>query len=593
MHNEIVDRLSALRERMKSEGVEWYMITGTDAHLSEYVAPHWRTREFISAFTGSAGTVLVSLSGAWLWTDSRYFIQAASQIEGTGIGLMRMGMEGVPEMEDFILSNAGAGDRIGICAQEVGIREFKRQEEVFAAGGLRLVATDDLLDDIWTDRPGLPCTAVRQMPVDVAGKSRADKLSLIRRRLAEKGCDYTLVATIDDIAWITNLRADDVECNPVFLSFLFIDQDRAVLFTQPGRFSDAIFEDVSRDFEIRPYEAVYDDLAQLAHGRAYYDDSKVNCRLRDVLDRKDSITGRDFSTDAKACKNSVEMEGMRRSHVMDGVAFINAFSQVDFSRTDGTYDEIAISSLFAAQRAKLPGYLGPSFNPISGFGPNGAMCHYSASEESNARIDRPGLLVLDTGSQFEYGMTDLTRTLLFGQATAEQKRDYTLVLKGHLALARQRFIHGTRGYQLDVLAKMFMWNEGMSFYHGTGHGVGFNLNVHEGPMRISANPIDVPLEVGMVISDEPGIYKEGRHGIRIENLIAVRSDIETEFGRFLSFETLSLVPYERRLIDTGLLTQEERNHIDSYHARVREALQDKVEPRARGYLEQMTMPLAD
>ena len=592
MQEQIGKRLDSLRRRMKDAALDWYLITGSDAHMSEYVAPHWRTREFITGFTGSAGTVLVSLDGAWLWTDSRYFIQAAHQLEGTGVSLMRMGVEGVPEPEDFVMDNATRGQRIGTCAQEIGIHEFDRLEKAYARHGLAFVATEDLLDQVWSDRPALPCTPVRQMPVSIAGMDSMHKLSLIRSRLAASGCDYTLISTIDDIAWITNLRADDVECNPVFLSFMFIDQEKAVLFTQPERFSDAILDSISNVFEVRPYEAVYDDLASLAHGRAYYDDARVNCRFRDILTNEDGITGRDFSTDAKACKNPVELEGMRKSHVMDGVAFVNAFSQVDFSLTDGTYDEIAISSLFAAERAKMPGYLGPSFNPISGFGPNGAMCHYSASAESNAGIDRSGLLVLDTGSQFEYGMTDLTRTLLFGEATPEQRRDYTLVLKGHLALARQRFIQGTRGYQLDILAKMFMWREGMSFYHGTGHGVGFNLNVHEGPMRISANPIDVPLEVGMVVSDEPGIYKEGRHGIRIENLIAVKEDGETEFGRFLSFETLSLVPYERRLIDTSLLTAEELSQIDSYHSRVREALYDKVDAGARAYLERMTEPLA-
>ena len=317
-----------------------------------------------------------------------------------------------------------------------------------------------------------------------------------------------------------------------------------------------------------------------------------NSRFVDILSCEDEIIGRDISTDLKACKNPVELEGMRRSHIMDGIAFANAFSKVDFSKVDGTYDEIAISDLFACERAKLPGYLGPSFNPISGFGEHGAMCHYSASPESNARIDHDGLLVLDTGSQFEYGMTDLTRTLLFGEATAEQKKDYTLTLKGHLALARARFIHPTRGYQLDVLAKQFMWKEGESFYHGTGHGVGFNLNVHEGPMRISTAPIDVVLEEGMVLSDEPGIYKEGRHGIRIENLLAVQKDIVTEFGQFMCFEVLSLVPYEKRLIDISMLTSEEVGQIDAYHKRVYEELVDKVEPSAVDWLREATRPLA-
>ena len=587
------ERISRLREEMRKAGLQAYIITGTDAHISEYVAPHWRTREFISGFTGSAGQVLVTEDRAFLWTDSRYFIQAASQLAGSGVELMKMDVEGFPSLEEYIEKNLAPSSRSGICAENISIHDFCEKREEFSRYDLELAATDELLSPIWTDRPALPQTKIRMMSDETAGASRAEKLAQIRASLKEKGADYTFIATVDDIACITNLRADDVECNPVFISFMFISQDQAVLFTSLARFNADTLETVRRDIQVRPYEAAYEDLPLLASGKAYYNDEKVNARLMDVLSVDKAVTGRDFSTDLKARKNPVELEGMRKSHLMDGAAFINAFSQIDFSLTDGTYDEIFISDLFARERAKMPGYQGPSFNPISGFGPNGAMCHYSATAESNAKIDRSGLLVLDTGSQFDYGMTDLTRTLLFGQATAEQKKDYTLVLKGHLALARSIFIQGTRGYQLDVLAKQFMWKEGMSFYHGTGHGVGFNLNVHEGPMKISAHPVDVALAPGMVLSDEPGIYKEGSHGIRIENLLAVQKAFTTDFGTFLSFETLSLVPYERKLIDRGLLSDEEIRQIDEYHERVYSSLSPLVDGRAEEYLRKATLPLAD
>lgn len=587
------ERISRLREEMRKARLQAYIITGTDAHISEYVAPHWRTREFISGFTGSAGQVLVTEDMAFLWTDSRYFIQAAGQLAGSGVELMKMDVEGFPSLEEYIEKNLAPSSRIGICAENISIHDFCEKREEFRRYDLELAATDDLLSPIWTDRPALPQTKIRMMSDETAGASRTEKLAQIRASLKEKGADYTFIATVDDIAWITNLRADDVECNPVFISFMFISQDQAVLFTSLARFDADTLETVRRDIQVRPYEAAYEDLPRLASGKAYYNDEKVNARFMDVLSGDKAVTGRDFSTDLKARKNPVELEGMRKSHLMDGAAFINAFSQIDFSLTDGTYDEIFISDLFARERAKMPGYQGPSFNPISGFGPNGAMCHYSATAESNAKIDRSGLLVLDTGSQFDYGMTDLTRTLLFGQATAEQKKDYTLVLKGHLALARSIFIQGTRGYQLDVLAKQFMWKEGMSFYHGTGHGVGFNLNVHEGPMKISAHPVDVALAPGMVLSDEPGIYKEGSHGIRIENLLAVQKAFTTDFGTFLSFETLSLVPYERKLIDRGLLTDEEIRQIDEYHERVYSSLSQLVDGRAEEYLRKATLPLAD
>ncbi len=369
---------------------------------------------------------------------------------------------------------------------------------------------------------------------------------------------------------------------------MYISQEKAILYTSKERKLPA----ECKGIEHRDYEEIYKDAEELCQGVGYYSDERLSAAFLSILDRKENLTGRDFTTDLKARKNESELKGERRAHLLDGVAFINAFSQVDFSKTDGTYSEIAISTIFEEERKKAEEYIEASFTPISGFGEHGAMCHYSASEESNASIDKDGLLVLDTGGQYRCGTTDLTRTLLFGEASEEEKKDYTLVLKGHLALSRAKFIQGTRGYQLDVLAKMFMWQEGVSFYHGTGHGVGCLLNVHEGPMRISAAPIDVALEEGMVVSNEPGIYKEGRHGIRIENLVAVRKAEKTEFGQFMDFEVLSLVPYERRLIDLSLLTAEEIAQIDSYHKRVHDELEKHVRKEALSYLEMMTAPLA-
>ena len=308
-----------------------------------------------------------------------------------------------------------------------------------------------------------------------------------------------------------------------------------------------------------------------------------------ALSRKGNAVGMDITTGMKARKNKAEMEGMRLAHIYDGAAFVTFLSHLD---PDGKYDEIEVSSLLEKERKRIPGYLGPSFNPISGYREHGAMCHYSATRESSSSIDGHGLLVLDTGGQYEFGTTDITRTLLFGrEATEEEKRDYTLVLKGHLALSRQHFIKGTRGVQLDVLAKQFLWQHGESFYHGTGHGVGCRLNVHEGPQRISSALIDVPLLPGMVTSDEPGLYKEGRYGIRIENLIAVRDEETTEFGDFLSFEVLTLVPYEKRLIDMSLITEEEREQINSYHRRIRETLYELVDADVLPFLEDATSPL--
>lgn len=575
---------------MKEAGYTAYLVTGTDPHQSEYVAPRWRTRAFISGFKGSAGTVVVTLDKALLWVDSRYFIQGAAEISGSEYQLMKLDTDGTPDPYDWIAANLSKGDVLAVDEASISIEMFNTLSAKYKSKGIRLEGSDDLLDSLWSDRPPVPASKVREVALEYAGQTREDKLERVREELRKKGADYTFIAGIDDIAWLTNLRGDDILYNPVFMSFAFISGNQAMLFTDLSRFSKEIALSVEKSFEVVEYDEVDEILPIIAKGTAYYNPAKVSRRFAAVLDKKSSITGLDITTVLKARKNAIELRGMRRSHLMDGVAYVNFLSKLS-KVPDASLDEIAVSTLLEKEREKLEGYLGPSFGPISGFAEHGAMCHYSATPESSKKIDHDGLLVLDTGSQFYYGMTDITRTLLFGEATEEQKRDYTLVLKGHLALAAQRFIAGTRGYQLDVLAKQFMWEYGESFYHGTGHGVGFNLNVHEGPMKISPHPIEVALEPGMVISDEPGIYKEGRHGIRIENLVAVNEDVKTEFGQFYTFEVLTVVPYEKRLIDISLLTDKEISQINAYHKWVHDELKDLVEESARAYLEEATSPI--
>ena len=587
----INERVAELRNKMSALGLDAYLITGTDPHQSEYVAPRWRTRAFISGFTGSAGTVVVTKDKALLWVDSRYFIQGAEEIKGSEYTLMKLDTDGTPEPFTYLKDNLKKGAKVGVDGESISIKQFKEKKEFLSQKGIKLLSTDDLLDSFWAGRPAIPSSKVREVDVIYAGQTREDKLAKVRSLLKEKGADYTFISSVDDIAYLTNLRGDDILYNPVFMSFVFISQKNAILFTDLSRFSPEIAKSVESSFEIMDYSDVDTVLPVVAHGVAYYNNEKVSMRFAPVVDKKNSIVGLDLTTPLKACKNAIEIRGMRRSHLLDGVAYVNFLSKLN-TKADGSLDEIAVSTLLEKEREKLEGYLGPSFAPISGFREHGAMCHYSATKESSKKIDQDGLLVLDTGSQFYFGTTDITRTLLFGSATEEQKRDYTIVLKGHLALASQRFIAGTKGYQLDILAKQFMWNAGESFYHGTGHGVGFNLNVHEGPQNISSRPIAVALESGMVVSDEPGIYKEGRHGIRIENLITVTEDVKTEFGQFLSFEVLTVVPYEKKLIDISLLTDEEINKINAYHKWVHDELIDLVEEGAKTYLEEATSPLS-
>ena len=588
---DIEKRLTSLREELKERGLDGWIVTGTDPHQSEYVAPRWRTREFISGFTGSAGVVVITLDKALLWTDSRYFIQAEKELAGTEYQLMKAGTEGTLDPWQWIEENVAARSSIGVDAECISIELFSKLSMQFSAKSIELKAMDDLLSPLWEKRPDIPSTHIWQMSAENSGRTSYDKVEDIRGYLRENGLRWIFISSLDDIAWVTNLRADDIPCNPVFVAYLFISLTKVVLFVDKKRFEGEreILQDVKQVFDIKPYEDAVESLPKLARGAGCYSPERVSEIFHKALSGKKNLLTQDITTKMKARKNKAEMKGMKLAHIYDAAAYVSFLARLDWN---GRYTELEIAERLEEERRKIPGYIGPSFNPIAGYREHGAMCHYSASEETSSEIDGHGLLVLDTGSQFEFGTTDITRTLLFGnEATEEEKRDYTLVLKGHLALSRQHFISGTRGVQLDVLAKQYLWQHGESFFHGTGHGVGCVLNVHEGPQRISSALIDVPLMPGMVVSDEPGVYKEDRYGIRIENLIAVKEESKTEFGEFFSFDVLTLVPYEKRLIDKSLLTMEEIAQIDEYHQSIFKAIHELVDKDVLKWLEVATSPL--
>ncbi len=586
----INERVEQIRKLMEKDGIDAWYVTGTDPHQSEYVAARWRTREFISGFSGSAGTVIITKDKALLWVDSRYYIQGADQIQGTEYILMKDGMEGVDKPVDWLKNNMEKGTVVGVDGQTISIADFTGMEKTLKEKGVGLKATGDYFDKVWTERPALPFSRCVSMADEYAGFTRSAKINFVRLKMRQKGYDWTFISSIDDIAWLTNLRGDDIPCNPVFISYAFISFDKAILFVDRKRFDKDLVKKVEEDFEIRPYTDASKDITSLtARGKGLYSGKKVCYAFAPALLRKRNTDDTDITTTLKARKNPVEMEGMRRAHFLDGVAFANFMASID---PLGSYTELEIARRFEDERKKMEGYLGPSFEPISAFAEHGAVVHYSPSPESDKKVEGQGLLVLDTGSQFEFGTTDLTRTLLFGsEATEAQKKDYTLVLKGHLALARAIFPKGTVGAQLDVLAKQFLWCSCETYMHGTGHGVGCRLNVHEGPMNISSRLIDVPLETGMVISDEPGVYKAGRWGIRIENLIACQSFEKSEFGEFYNFEVLSMVPYEKKLIDVRYLNDVEIAQIDAYHQWIKDQLIDYVFEETKPWLEEATSPL--
>lgn len=586
----INERVELIRKRMREDGLSAWYVTGTDPHQSEYVASRWRTREFISGFSGSAGTVVITLDKALLWVDSRYYLQGEEEIKGSEYTLMKEGLENVDSPIDWLCKNMKAGEKVGVDRATISIDDYTTMGSKLKDRRVSFVLTDDYFAKVWKDRPALPFSKCVSMKDEYAGFTRAAKINFVRLKMRQKEVEWTFISSIDDIAWLTNLRGDDIPCNPVFISYAFISFTKAVLFVNKKRFDKDLLKKVSEDFEIRPYEDAEKDLVELAKkGKGLYSSKKVSCSFIDILRKKKNTDDTDITTNLKARKNPVEMEGMRRAHFLDGVAFANFMAGID---PLGSYTELEIARRFEDERKKMEGYLGPSFEPISAFNEHGAVVHYSPSPETDKKVEGQGLLVLDTGSQFEFGTTDLTRTLLFGaEATEAQKKDYTLVLKGHLALARQIFPKGTIGTHLDVLAKQFLWCSTETYMHGTGHGVGCRLNVHEGPVNISARLRDVPLETGMVISDEPGVYKAGRYGIRIENLIACQSYTESEFGEFYNFEILSMVPYERKLIDVRYLTDVEIAQIDAYHQWVRDQLIDYVFEETKPWLEEATSPL--
>lgn len=585
----IDEKINNLRKIMEREGLDAYLINGTDPHNSEYVCPRWETRAFISGFTGSAGTVLITLKKAILWVDSRYYIQGEKQIKDTCFTLVKEGIDDNPSPIDYISTSLEKGTKLGVSSDTLMLGAKEKMQE--KCPNIEIIATDDLLNEIWSNRPSIPCEKVEEMGVELTGFSRAQKLNMIRIYLGEKQVEYQFIASLDDIAWALSLRGDDVKYNSLFMAYLFVTHEKAFLFTNKDRFDEELLKEVEKDVVIYPYEEASTVIPTIIqeNTKVMLNKEKVNSLFVSTFEKCEIVNEVEVTTLLKACKNDTEMEGERRAHLLDGIAMVNFLSSIDFDNCN--LDEYQITELLEKQRRRSDELVQLSFNTIAGFAENGALCHYAVDKESAKTISGSGLLVLDSGGTYKCGTTDITRTLLFGEATEEQKRDYTLVLKGHIALATQTFPEHTKGYQLDVLAKQFMWKYGLTFYHGTGHGVGHRLCVHEGPQRISSAPIEEDLKKGMVLSDEPGLYKEGRHGIRIENLIAVKEYGKTEFGKFFEFETLTLCPYEKKLIDISLLKEDEINYINSYHQWVREELINLVDESSVEYLVRATTPI--
>ena len=590
-------RLAALRETMKQRGLAGWIIPSADPHLSEYLPEHWQTRSWLSGFTGSAGTLVVSADEAALWADSRYWEQAEQQLAGSGIVLEKLGLGG--SSIEWLAGKLPQGAVVGVAPDMLSLLAKRQLQSAFAEKKLVLQHQEDLVDAFWHDRPTLPQGTIYIHPAEYTAQNAAEKLAAIRAVMQQKQADCHLISSLDDIAWITNLRGNDVSYNPVFLSHLLINAQQAVLFVDESKLDNSTRQWLADAGICTADYHTLDDAVGRIRGTLLISPAKVAVSSLQCLSEKVKlIEDSNPSTLFKAEKSPAEIEFVRQAMREDGIALCGFFAEFEQKLAAGVaINELDVSDMLIEHRSRRAGYVSPSFGTIAGFNTNGALPHYSATPEAYSEITGDGLLLIDSGAQYFGGTTDITRVLPIGTPTAAQKRDFTLVLKAHIALARAVFPENLPAPLLDTVCRMPLWQSQLEYGHGTGHGVGYFLNVHEGPQSISyrTNPTpETVMKVGMITSNEPGLYRPRQWGIRIENLVvcqAVEQPAETAFGKFLHFETLTLCPIDTRLIDPTLLNTEETEWLNRYHASVREKLEAHTEGAAKAWLIERTQAI--
>ena len=593
------EKLALLRAEMKKRGISAYVVVTDDFHASEYVGTHFKAREFLSGFTGSAGTLVVLPDSAALWTDGRYFLQASQQLAGSGIELMRMGEPGVPEIADFLRDHVAENGFIGFDSRTVSnafartIGEKTREKHIRFAGG------EDLVDLVWADRPALSCEPVWTLDVKYTGLTRREKLAMVRGKMEELGADVFVIPALDEVAWLLNLRGGDVLYTPVFLSYLLLGRDQATLCVQKEAVSAEIEAQLKADgVSLAPYDDIYRLIAALPTAtRVLLDGERANYRItQSVPDGAETLDRPSPIQLMKAMKTPAEQENERLAHIKDGVAVTRFLYWLKHAVGKEPITELSAAKKLESLRAEGEHYLEQSFDPILAYGAHGAIVHYEPTEETDISLEPHGLCLADTGAQYLEGTTDITRTVALGPLTDEEKRIYTLVLRGHLQLGAAKFLYGCTGENLDMLARTPLWENGLDYNHGTGHGVGFVLGVHEGPERVhwdvNRQKRHCVIEEGMIFSNEPGIYLAGKFGVRIENLVVVREAERTEFGRFLKLEPLTLVPYDRDAIDLAMLSSRDVELLNDYHAKVCAAISPYLQGDELNWLKEVTAPVA-
>lgn len=595
--NEINQRLEKLREVMRREHLSAFIFPSTDAHQSEYVADHWQGRAWISGFNGSAGTAVVTMYSAALWTDSRYFIAAEEQLRGTEFQLMKLKVEGTPTISDWIASELSQNE--DEC-REVGLDGMVNSyndtmaliSDLRKAGGITVRTNFDPLEQIWMNRPAIPENPVEIQSLNFAGETVDDKIQRIRKALREHHADGILVSALDDIAWTLNLRGTDVHCNPVFVSYLLISSDQVSLFVNPKKISSEVKAYLDEHgISLFDYNQVEEGLESYADYNILLDGDETSFCLWKSVKCQEIIAAKSPIPVMKAVKNATEIEGYHRAMLRDGVAMVKFLKWLKPAVEAGGQTEMSIDKKLTSLRAEQNLFRDISFDTIAGYQAHGAIVHYEATPETDAPLLPEGLILIDSGAQYQDGTTDITRTIALGPVTEEMKHVYTLVLKGHIQLELAKFPDGASGTQIDALSRECMWREGYNFLHGTGHGVGSYLNVHEGPHQIRMEWKPTPLRAGMTVTDEPGLYLKENFGVRIENTLLIKDFVETTFGKFLQMESLTLCPIDTAPIDVDMLLLEEVEWLNAYHREVFEKLSPYLEDEEVGWLAEATKPL--
>ncbi|WP_297632499.1 aminopeptidase P family protein [uncultured Clostridium sp.] len=586
-------RIERLRKEMVENSIDYYIIPSEDAHQSEYVPEYYRGRAYISGFTGSAGTLLLGREKGILWTDGRYFIQAEKELEGSGIEMFKMRIPGWPTLLEWLTDNIKEGETIGFDGKTISVEEFKGYSKLAEEKLLKIKLEKDLLEKVWIDRPELPKEKIFIHEVKYAGKGRKEKINEVRNEMSKLDVDSYIIASLDDIAWLFNLRGNDVKNNPVFLSYAIVESDRVTLFIDLDKVDNSVRKTLEEDeITLKDYNDILEDVRNL-QGKVLIDENKVSAMVRtNLLDEVEVIEKLNITTTLKAIKNDIEIENLKKCQVKDGIAMVKFMKWLKENIVKGSISEISAAEKIKEFRSELALFKGTSFDSICAHKEHGAMMHYSATKDSNYNLESKGFLLLDSGGQYLDGTTDITRTFILGDLTEEERKDFTLVLKSHINLLRTRFLKGISGSNLDIKARQPLWDEGIDYKCGTGHGVGFFLNVHEGPQSISPVPNKVALEPGMILTNEPGVYRKGKHGIRTENTMLVVKDIkDEEFGEFYKFQVISYCPIDLDGIDKELLSKEERNWLNEYHKETYDKISEFLTEDEKEFLKKYTKAL--